>query len=342
MAGLDRKKTGTNQTSWEFYIEGNDEWLNKPLRADLVGKLYGPDGKTEAYTFKKGEPIQILDLKLHMISGKKLAHVNVSGIVGWTLPKNISKPTTSAKISAGGAKVQEIQEKTVIDAINEAVAANGGRPISLTGLNRTDIHGVIGAYKVTGVNSYRKEMYADMLLDTVLGDIMVSMKMERSPTLFGGGFQALYDMAPRYITGIFQEALRQAIRDPGFELGSNTKLKDIFIHITNRDFLRMAIKGSIKMGGPIDYMFVGKRIPRYEFDDGELKFVDSSFFTIEQYESKFPKFYIRIRRRDTTQIFTNELDKTGMPYFFKRRVGQERARIVIEKTLSGRALVIKT
>src|SRR6478736_1731809 len=137
MAGLERKKTGTNQTSWEFYIAGNPEWLEKTLKTDREGQLVGPDGKTPAYSFRKGETVKILSLDLEKISGKDFAKVNIGGITGWTILKNISKPTTLERVSDEGYRTQEVQEHTVVQAINDAVAANAGEPIDIIGMNRT-------------------------------------------------------------------------------------------------------------------------------------------------------------------------------------------------------------
>lgn len=340
MAGLHKKKTGTNQTSWEFYIEGNKEWLENPLRCDIDGDLVGPDGRTVAYRFKKGESLQILNIHLEKIDGKELAKVRVNGIVGWTQIKNISKPTTIKLTSDSGERHQERQETAVIQAIREAILANGGEPITIMGHNKTKIEGVIGASKNSGTNAYGKEQYADMLLSIKGKEFGVSMKMERAPTLFGGGYMALFNIDPKFISKLMLKALDAAIKDKDFELGSTTKLKDIFIEISNKKFLEAALVGNEKMGGPIQYMFIGKQFPKYEFSNGVLKFLDSSFYTIKQYKTKIPKFYIRIRRRDTTQYFTNELDKQGLPLFFKSRMGQERARIVIDKVVSGRGLKI--
>lgn len=340
MAGLDRKKTGTNQTSWEFYIEGNPEWLKNPLRTDRDGDLVGPDGVTVAYRFKKNESCQIMDLGLHRLGGKELAKVKVNDIVGWTQIKNISKPTTIKLTSATGERVQERQERAVIEAINEAVAANCGRPILVAGLNNTGIENVIGAKKNNGKNGYGKERYADMILTTTRGEIGVSMKMERAPSLLGGGYDALYDMDPNFITKLMNRALDMALQSKDFELGSSTKLRDIFIELTNKRFLRDAFRGTEKMGGPVDYMFVGKENPKYELEGDYLHFKDSSFYTIDQYMMKVPRLYFRIRRRDAQQIFTNERDKRGVPYFFKKKNGLERARIMVDQTVSGRALVV--
>lgn len=340
MAGLDRKKTNSSQTSWEYYIEDKDHWLTTPLRADIPGDLVGPDGKTTAYRFAKNEPIQILNTKLEDVEGNRLAKVRINGIVGWTKIKNISKPTTIERTSETGERTQERQERSAIDAINAAVAANNGKPITIRS-GGTIIKQVVSASKNNGRNGYGKEKYADILLtlknNKVLG---VSMKMKRAPSLLGGGLETLFDMDPSYMRRVTQKALQLAIRSPKFELGSNKKLADIFIEFKNKVFLERALHGTDKMGGPVHYMFIGPEDPQHTFINGILNFSDSDILSTRQYAEKVKHFYIRIRRRDSGQIFTNELDKNGIPLFFRKPGGIERARFVIDKQASSNGLLV--
>lgn len=341
MAGLDRKKTGTQQTSWEFYIEDNNHWLTSPLRADVPGELVGPDGVSVAYRFAKNEPIQILNTKLEDVEGKKLAKVHIAGVIGWTKIKNISKPTTVAKTSETGERVQERQERETIMAVNEAVSANNGKEITVKA-GTTTIKGVVLAQKNSGVSGYGHEKYADLLLTQQNGKILgVSMKMKKAPSLLGGGLDTLYDMDPSYMKKVTNKALQIALRSPKFELGSNKKLVDIFIDFTNKAFLERALRGTAKMGGPVHYMFVGPEGPMHTFNKGVLTFTDSSIYSTRQYADKVKHFFIRIRRRDSTQVFTNEIDGRGIPLFFKKPGGRERARFVIDKVASGNGITVK-
>lgn len=341
MAGLDRKKTGTKQTSWEFYIEDNNHWLSNPLRADAPGELVGPDGVSVAYRFAKNEPIQILNTRLENVEGKQLAKVRIAGVVGWTKIKYISKPTTIAKTSETGERIQERQERETIQAINEAVSANNGMEI-MVHAGSTIIKNVVGASKNHGYNGYGHEKYADVLLQLKNGKVLgVSMKMKKAPSLLGGGLDALYDLDPTYMKRVTQKALAVAIKSPKFELGSNKKLSDIFIEFTNHAFLERALKGTEKMGGPVHYMFIGPDSPTHTFNKGVLNFADSNLLSARMYAQKVKHFFIRIRRRDASQIFTNEIDKRGIPIFFRAAGGTSRARFVIDKVASGTALLVK-
>lgn len=341
MAGLDRKKTGTKQTSWEFYIEDNKEWLSSPLRTDIPGDLVGPDGVSVAYRFAKNEAVQILNLKLENVEGKQLAKVRIAGIVGWTKIKNISKPTTVKLTSATGDRVQERQELECIQAVNESVAANGGKPITVKS-GPSVIRDVVMAAKNEGQNGYGHERYADVLLTLKNGKVLgVSNKMVKAPSLLGGGLETLYDLDPSYMKKVTNKALQAALMSPKFEMGSNKKLSDIFIEFKNHDFLERAMRGTVKMGGPVHYMFIGPSSPMHEFKKGVLTFTDSNIYSTRQYAEKVKHFYIRIRRRDTTQVFTNEIDKKGIPLFFKKPGGRERARFVIDKTASSNGLQVK-
>lgn len=341
MAGLERKKTGTNQTSWEFYIEGNEHWLSSPLRADVPGDLVGPDGVSVAYRFAKNEPIQILNTKLETVEGKQLAKVRIAGVVGWTKIKNISKPTTLAKTSETGERIQERQERETIQAVNEAVSANNGKEITIKA-GSTTIKGVVSAQKNSGYSGYGHEKYADVLLILKSGKVLgVSMKMKKAPSLLGGGLDTLYDMDPSYMKATTNKALQAALRSSKFELGSNKKLADIFIEFTNKSFLERALRGTDKMGGPVHYMFLGPSSPMHSFNKGVLVFTDSVVYSTRQYADKVRHFFIRIRRRDTTQVFTNEIDNQGIPLFFKKPGGRERARFVVDKVASGNGITVK-
>lgn len=341
MAGLDRRKTNSTQTSWEYYIEDKDHWLTTPLRADVPGDLVGPDGRSVAYRFTKNEPIQILNTKLEDVEGHRLAKVRVNGIVGWTKIKNIAKPTTILRTSESGERVQERQERTVIISVNEAVAANNGKPITIR--SHSDlIHGVVAAKKREGRNGYGKEPYADVLLYLKSGKILgVSNKMKRAPSLLGGGLETLFDMDPSYMKKVTNKALQAALKSPKFELGSNKKLTDIFIEFANKSFLERAMHGTEKMGGPVHYMFIGPDEPSHTFENGVLEFTDADIYSTREYAQKVKHFFIRIRRRDSGQVFTNEVDRNGIPYFFKKPGGTERARFVIDKVASGNGLLVR-
>jgi hypothetical protein len=342
MAGLDRKKTNSTQTSWEFYIQDNDHWLTTSLRADKPGELYGPDGVTIALRFPKNEPIQILDTKLHDVEGRKLAHVRINSITGWTRISFISKPTTVALTSDTGERHQERQELSVRDAINDAVNANNGMPIIVRS-GATKIQNVILCRKNEGRNGYGKERYADLIITMKGGsEVGISMKMNRAPSLLGGGLEALFDIDPSYMKKATNQALKMALNDRRFELGSKTKLTDIFIEFSNKAFLRRAIAGTDKMGGPIGYVFVGESSPTHTFVKGVLAFTGKSkIFSVAQFATTIQKFYIRIRRRDAGQAFTNEVDRKGIPLFFKKPGGLERARFVVDKHAPSSGLLVK-
>lgn len=341
MAGLDRRKTNSTQTSWEFYIEGNDAWLKTPLRAEMAGELMGPDGLTPSYRFSKNEPIQILDTHLHDMGAKKMAKVSINGITGWTLIRYISKPTTVLRTSESGERVQERQERSVIMAINDAVAANNGGAITLA-CGTVRVTQVMKARKNEGLNFFKKEKYADMILTLSSGkELGVSMKMNKAPSLLGGGLEALYEIDPKYIVNITNKALQMALNDKRFEIGSNKKLTDIFIEFSNRTFIEKALRGTVRMGGPVHYMFVGTAEPKHILKKNVLMITDSKMYGTRLYAQHIGKFYLRIRRRDAGQIFTNQIDNKGIPFFFKKPNGSERARFVVDKTLSGAGLLVK-
>lgn len=326
-------------SSWDFYIVGHDEWLKKPLAADKNGILVGNTG-TEISKFSKGTPIQILNLALESVKGQKLAKVKVGSVTGWTKISYITKPTTLQRTTQGGGRVQERQEFAVNDAINEAVAANAGNPVNVqVGLVKAGLYK--SSNKNEGTSKLGHEKYADLIWTPPSGKWDgVSMKIGVAPSMFGGGYIGLYNLDKNYVKHISDKAFKAALHDDRFELGSSTKLVDIFVQITSNDFKKKAFTGNADMGGPVKYIFVGPSSPKYTLKGSTITFTDSHLYTSDTYFRAHPKFYIRIRRRNATDVFTDAIGPDGIPLIFTVPGGTKRARYVVTESAPATALIL--
>ena len=158
----------------------------------------------------------------------------------------------------------------------------------------------------------------------------------------------MYRMDSDYMHTIFNKALSESKKSSSFEIGSTTKLSDIFVKINSTPFIKKMFVGTAEMGGPVDYMYIGDMDVDYEADstNGTLKFLNGSFITVATYIREHPEFWFRIRRRDVGYHFTTELDDRfvrggkGLPFIFKK--GQRsRSRLVVSTSSAAGALVIR-
>lgn len=335
------KKSGSDQSTWEFYIQNNTKWLREPLKTEKNGTLVGPDGKSIVFTFAQGQTVQIMDLVPQDIEGRKLAKVQIDGVIGWTQVTNIMKPTSLNKRDEAGNRTQETQEHAAVLAVNEAVAANGKKPIVVKA-GSVQIKDIIRAEKNEGRNEYGYEKYVDVwLVDSRNKRIGLSMKMKSAPSLFGGGYQPLFDADPKFMKLVLNKALRLALKDKRFELGSKKETPAIFIKFSNKKFIHDAMVGTAKMGGPVSYMFQGDAKPEYTFKKGVLEFSNEKILTVDDYAREHGGvFYLRIRRRDSSYYFTNQLDSKGFPLFWIKPGSKQRGRIVVYPKPDSTGLIV--
>lgn len=340
-AGLNGKRENKIDLNWDYYIRGNDNWLRNPLKTEANGTLFDQDLSTSIQTFEKGEDIQILSFDLKNKGQSQFANVRVDGIEGFTQISKISKPTTLKDRTQSGRK-QERQELDFINQINDAISTWGGQ-ITLKTKGR-DIKNVLSARKNEGTNQFGKERYSDVILETSSGDIGISMKIgNQPPSLFGGGREQMYQLDKKYFSNAMNKAFEIAKNSPDFEIGSSTKLKDIFIEITNKNYILNALRGNKEMGGPVQLMGQGSDKPESSFSNGIIEFLNIDLIYVEDYARSLGSQYIRIRRRVKRHGFVDRKDKNGIPFFFGdiEHKGSEKGRIVTVNKPSSNGLIIK-
>jgi hypothetical protein len=105
MATMSIKKTGSNMSSWDYYVAGKSDWKRyenilkvevkkpTPIYLDAQGK------KASAASFANKTPVTLLDNKSYVIGGKVHAKVKIKSTVGYLPIASLGKPAknTTAK-----------------------------------------------------------------------------------------------------------------------------------------------------------------------------------------------------------------------------------------------------
>lgn len=230
--------------------------------------------------------------------------------------------------------MQERQEIQFINIINRYA------PVKLK-TNNEDIF-VLKAYKNAGLNEENKEKYADVVLETQNKTLGISLKMDETPSLFGGGRKAMYDADPVYFQNLMDKAFNAAISSNKFKLGTN-KLTDIYIPLTDKEYVLNSLRGTQEIGGPVHFIGTGQSKLEYTYKNGTLYFDNLTLLSIEQYQESIGKPYVRIRRRCASHVFVDKLDEYGLPYIFgslDQDNDRVKARVVVTDKPSKSALIL--
>lgn len=114
------RKTGSNLTSWEYYVVGKEDW--KRYQNILLVETKQPTSifldvngrKVSNELFSNKTPVQLLDNRNYMINGKMHAKVRIKNITGWLPINRLSKPprnTTEKEDIALGQLDKEIKDR---------------------------------------------------------------------------------------------------------------------------------------------------------------------------------------------------------------------------------------
>ena len=222
--------------------------------------------------------------------------------------KNLSKqPPADASRKAA---VSERQERGLLAAINEYASIDN--PISVQA-GPTTIENVQSSYKVEGCNKFGCEMYTDVVFVTNGGEIKVSCKGTSAPSIAGGGLLGAKALIPDIIPN-FLEAAEKWYLENGFKEGD--LIPDLYGKLNDSD-KKLAVVGTLEIGGPIDYMYVGPMDVEHTFENNLLKLNGD---LIEAYEyADNHDIYFRIRKRRNDQPFApGEKDRHGYPIILGR------------------------
>ena len=238
----------------------------------------------------------------------------------------------------GGKVETERQESALVNAINTAVAENGNKPITLE-TAKYKLENVTGANKVSGVNDYGKEPYADVAIHLKSGATkLISAKGTRAPSIAGGGIAGLMNVSKNIVGNAVKRAFKLYKEAYGDKEGMRFppgKAIEVYVRIADK-WVEPILRGTKEMGGPIDYMYVGPMDIDYDFEKKSGKLtakLSGDLIDIDTYMEKIGNLYIRIRRRRKTQVLDfQSVDKYGFPnIFYQRGEGGRRFVLVSEK-----------
>jgi len=236
---------------------------------------------------------------------------------------------TAGKSSGQGSERQEIG---LLNLINENCVKSDNMFIASFGRDKK----LLKAEKKTGQNKLGKEPYIDIIIHTRDGkQYGVSMKGETAPSLAGGGLAGINAVAPDLLKKVYDAVAEKLVAmglSQGMEVNAEM-IPDFFIKIPD-NYVKLILVGNEDLGGPIDYMYIGKMNVTGTVTNNEIK-PNGTFYSIDEYMAKIPDFYFRIRKRDlepsgNIRIEFTKKNSEGYPLIFSSaRYGKNNLRLVI-------------
>lgn len=234
----------------------------------------------------------------------------------------------------------ERQEQGVINAINSAVKKNKNNPVTVVA-GKTVISGVKKADKFKGRQEGGSEPYTDVVFILHNGkQINLSLKGESAPSLAGGGLKGLElavpGIAKKFMNAAYTELKNKKKLNPG------DKVPDVFGKIGGADKVKIVV-GNAKMGGPIDYMYIGPMSVTGPYDAKKNTVTLNGAMTEAKAYAKSHELYFRLRARREDQRFDPDAkDKDGSPkiYGVSPSKGDSAGRIVVTDKVPSTAVIV--
>jgi len=238
----------------------------------------------------------------------------------------------------------ERQEKGVIDIINSSVKKNKNNPITVIA-GKTKIIGVIGAKKFTGRQTGGSEPYTDVVFEVIKGkkieELNLSLKGESAPSLAGGGLKGLELAVPGIAKKFMKTAYEHLVKKEKLVIGD--KVPDVYGKIGNTDKVKIVV-GNEKMGGPIDYMYIGSMNVSGKYDDKKNQLTLNGVLTESHEYAKTHELYFRLRARREDQRFDpSAKDSQGTPKIYGKSPskGDSAGRIVVTDNTPANAVIVR-
>jgi hypothetical protein len=238
----------------------------------------------------------------------------------------------------------ERQETGVVNAINNAVKKNDRNPINITA-GKIHLEGVISSQKYTGRQAGGSEPYTDVVIkfhsSLKKSDINLSLKGESAPSLAGGGLKGLELAVPGIAKRFLRAAFNHLSTTMKLKLGS--KVPDVYGKIGKIDKKKIVV-GNKAMGGPIDYMYIGKMDVSSDYDEktNNLTFSNGELIPADDYAEDH-ELYFRLRARREDQRFDpSAKDSSGAPKIYGKSPskGDSAGRIVVTDKVPKQAVIV--
>jgi hypothetical protein len=235
----------------------------------------------------------------------------------------------------------ERQENGIVKAITDAVRKNKKNPITLVA-GKTKITGVIGAHKFTGRQAGGSEPYTDVVIELKNKKTLnLSCKGESAPSLAGGGLKGIELAIPGLARSFFAGAHKHLQNT--LKLKPGDKVPDVYGQISLQDKLILAI-GNKKMGGPIDFMYIGPMTVVATYDSAKNVLTMNAALTAADEFARTHDLYFRLRARREDQRFDPDArDSQGTPKIYGKSPskGDSAGRLVVTDSVPKNAVVIK-
>lgn len=237
----------------------------------------------------------------------------------------------------------ERQENGVIEKIKTAIKSNQNNPITLKA-GDTTLDGVIGAEKYKGRQAGGSEPYTDVVISIIKDGktehINCSLKGESAPSLAGGGLKGLELAVPGIAKKFMEAAYKKLKTEKKLKIGD--KVPDVFGKISEINKIKIVV-GNEKMGGPIDFMYIGPMTVEGTYDKRKnILTLNGDLIEAVEY-AKSHDLYFRLRARREDQRFDPDAkDKAGIPkiYGVSPSKGDSAGRIVVTDKVTLNAVTV--
>lgn len=355
MANLSGKISSGEMTCWDFYIKNNvnqSTWETQGLQIEgqkIPYYVFDEDQKKfilrKDHVLTNLNRIKLHDKEIHEIDRKKCARFYLNDKKKeYFIPINkIKKPSNKSQF-----KYQR-QEHDLINWIKyflEKMCPKNDENKNKKFVTLVDkdknviIPEIVDISKVVGKNKIGTEPIVDLVIKTTNGKTFnISCKNITSPSDFGGGLSSMLTYAKTYIKNVLDKVYKETQKHSDEFILDKSEAQDIYVEIKNKDFLKAALKGSVELGGEIDFYFIGEMKLNVQyinpFKENKMKICNGDFYTIDQYKKEFftpsNKYYIRIRKRLKNHVYTDKKDENGIYKIFESPNGTSRARVNITK-----------
>lgn len=233
----------------------------------------------------------------------------------------------------------ERQESALIAAINAAIRKNKNKPVKVQA-GSVIVENIFLAKKYGGRQEGGSEPYTDVVLaNKQKGSINLSLKGEAASSLAGGGLKGL-ELAVPGIAGKFMKAALKELLDMGLKKGD--KVPDVYGKLSDRDKVKIVV-GSIAMGGPIDYMYIGPMDVKSEYDAKTNTITLNGKLTEAKEYAETHELYFRLRARREDQTFDPDATQRDIPKIYGKSPskGDSAGRIVVTDKVPKNAVIVK-
>jgi hypothetical protein len=235
----------------------------------------------------------------------------------------------------------ERQENGIVKAVDGAYRKNKRNPITLVA-GKVTVTAVVNANKYMGRQAGGSEPYTDVILILKNKKVLnLSCKGESAPSLAGGGLKGIELAIPGLARSFFKAVHSHLLNN--LKLNPGDKVPDVYGQISLADKLVLAI-GNEKMGGPIDFMYIGPMTVQSKYDaKSNVLTLNGNLIAADEF-ARTHDLYFRLRARREDQRFDPDArDAQGTPKIYGKSPskGDSAGRLVVTDAVPKNAVIIK-